>query len=282
MLSKLRPILGSALSPILFCGQLLQGPFSRLWAHCVETTSQDADLAMNGNGLSKVLPGGSWSGVTVLWSFLRAGLCSRCCRWQVRSQTPWSWRCWSLVGSQFAGIGMELLFHIWARVLERLKWTAHIFQLWSRVRCRKTYRALSFSKHTLLDRTFSSILSRSQASPAVTILGRLQRQSRIPADVFGWRVYLMMRFWRMRFWRLWQPGSGLLALLAKPGSALWDTLGRQTRTGWISCHFSNNANAVFAAPEQGTHLASADQQKHALVHRLDLCSRHIWHWHCPV
>ena len=69
----------------------------------------------------------------------------------------------------------------------------------------------------------------------------------------------------------------LKALTAREwsGSALWDTLGRQTRTGWISCHLSNNANAVFAAPEQGTHLASADQQKHALVHRLDLCSRHI-------
>lgn len=38
--SKLRSILGSALSPILFCGQLLQGLFSRY------------DLAMNGNGLS--------------------------------------------------------------------------------------------------------------------------------------------------------------------------------------------------------------------------------------
>ena len=152
----------------------------------------------------------------------------------------------------------------------------------SRVRWRKTYCALSLSKLCWTGPFPAFFPDRKQVLQSRFWGGcKGNRAFRIPADVFGWRVYLM-RIWRMRFWRLWQPGSGLLALLAKPGSALWDFLGRQTRTGWISCHLSNNANAVFAAPEQGTHLGSADQQKRALVHRLDLCSRHVWRWHCPA
>ncbi len=143
-------------------------------------------------------------GVTDLWSFLW-GLSSRCCRWQVRSEMPWSW---SLVGvSQFfAGIGMELLFHIWARVLEQLKWTAHFFQSFWRVRwncVRFCFPLLCF-----LDRIFSSILSRSQASPAVTILG-LQRQYKaiLHSCRFFWMAGLLNEILKALTAREWSSGS---------------------------------------------------------------------------